>query len=78
MKREVEMTKARLLKANQETERQELESLRSSLSKTEAIRDGLKKKLEKAYFDLEEAQLEITAIKRTQETGIWRSNATTV
>ncbi len=54
-------------RANQETERQELESLRSSLSKTEAIRDGLKKKLEKAYFDLEEAQLEITAIKRTQE-----------
>lgn len=54
-------------KANQETERQEVETLRSSLSKIESIKDGLKKKLEKAYFDLEEAQLEITAIKRTQE-----------
>jgi len=54
-------------KAKQETELQELETLRSSVSKTEAMKEGLKKKLEKAYFDLEEAQLEITAIKRTQD-----------
>lgn len=54
-------------KENQETESQEIETLRSSITKIEAIKDGLKKKLEKAYFDLEEAQLEITAIKRTQE-----------
>ena len=60
--------------AKTQADLQELETLRSSkseleasISKTAAIKDGLKKKLEKAYFDIEEAQLEITAIKRTKE-----------
>jgi chromosome segregation ATPase len=60
--------------AQQQEALKELETLRAnkseleaSISKTEAIKEGLKKNLEKAYFDLEEAQLEITAIKRNQE-----------
>lgn len=56
---------------------QELEALRlsknefdASMNKAEAVKDGLKKKLEQAYYDLEEAKQEITMIKKNHEKEI--------
>ena len=40
------------------------------MNKAEAVKDGLKKKLEQAYYDLEEAKQEITMIKKNHEKEI--------
>ena len=71
-RQEIERSGSKL--AKQEEDLHELDALRSSKSeheafikKTEAIKDGLKKKLEQAYYDLEVAQQEVSVMKRNHE-----------